>query len=163
MVDTFVQIHRVCTTKVNPNVGYGFWVIMMCQCIFISCSKYTTLMGILIVGKTVHMGGQCWASGGSGNKESSGNAVNLGSIPGLGRSPGEGNNNQLQYSCLENSMDRGTSWATVHGVARVRQGIWEIPVCSCQCCSEPETALRKNSLTIQNNNNNSNDILNIFK
>ena len=41
----------------------------------------------------------------------------LGSIPGLGRSPGEGNGNPLQYSCLENSMDRGAWWATVHGVA----------------------------------------------
>ena len=36
-------------------------------------------------------------------------------IPGLGRSPGEGNGNPLQYSCLVNSMDRGTWWATVHG------------------------------------------------
>ena len=42
-----------------------------------------------------------------------------GSIPGLGRSPGEGNGNPLQYSCLENPMDRGAWWATVHGVARV--------------------------------------------
>ena len=41
----------------------------------------------------------------------------LGSIPGLGRSPGEGNGNPLQYSCLENSMDRGAWWATVHGIA----------------------------------------------
>ena len=40
------------------------------------------------------------------------------SIPGSGRSPGEGNGNPLQYSCLENSMDRGASWATVHGVAK---------------------------------------------
>ena len=40
------------------------------------------------------------------------------SIPGLGRSPGEGNSNLLQYSCLENSMDRGTWQATVHGVAK---------------------------------------------
>ena len=40
------------------------------------------------------------------------------SIPGLGRSPGEGNSNPLQYSCLENSMDRGIWWATVHGVAK---------------------------------------------
>ena len=40
-----------------------------------------------------------------------------GSIPGLGRSPGEGNGNPLQYFCLENSMDRGAWWATVHGVA----------------------------------------------
>ena len=35
-----------------------------------------------------------------------------------GRSPGEGNGNPLQYSCLENSMDRGAWWATVHGVAK---------------------------------------------
>ena len=41
----------------------------------------------------------------------------LGSIPGLGRSPGKGNGNPLQYSCLENSMDRGAWRATVHGVA----------------------------------------------
>ena len=40
----------------------------------------------------------------------------MGSIPGLARSPGVGNVNSLQYSCLENSMDRGASWATVHGV-----------------------------------------------
>jgi len=40
-------------------------------------------------------------------KESTCNAGDLGSIPGLGRSPGEGNGNPLQYSCLENPMDRG--------------------------------------------------------
>ena len=39
----------------------------------------------------------------------------LGSIPGSGRSPGEGNGNPLQYSCLENPMDGGAWWATVHG------------------------------------------------
>ena len=41
-----------------------------------------------------------------------------GSIPGSGRSPGEGNGNPLQYSCLENSMERGAWWATVYGVAK---------------------------------------------
>ena len=45
------------------------------------------------------------------------NAGDLGSIPGWGRSPGEGNGNPLQYSCLENPMDREARWATVHGVA----------------------------------------------
>ena len=40
-------------------------------------------------------------------------ARDLGSIPGLGRSPGEGNGNPLQYSCLENSMDRRAGWVTV--------------------------------------------------
>ena len=43
-----------------------------------------------------------------------------GSIPGSGRSPAEGNGNPLQYSCLENPMDRGAWQATVHGVAQNR-------------------------------------------
>ena len=47
-----------------------------------------------------------------------GEARDSGSIPGLGRSPGEGDGNPLQYSCLENPMDRGAWWATVHGVAK---------------------------------------------
>ena len=52
--------------------------------------------------------------GGSDGKESACNVGDLGSIPGLGRYPGEGNGNQLQYSCLENSKDRGAWWAVVH-------------------------------------------------
>ena len=55
--------------------------------------------------------------GGSDGKESTSNSGDLGLIPGLGRSPGEGNGNSLQYSCLENPMDRGAWRATVHGVA----------------------------------------------
>ena len=47
-------------------------------------------------------------------------AGDLGVIPGSGRFPGEGNGNPLQYSCLENPMDRGARWATVHGVAKSR-------------------------------------------
>ena len=58
--------------------------------------------------------------GGSDSKASAHNAGDLGLIPGLGRSPGEGNGNPLQYSCLENSMDGGAWWATVHGVAKSR-------------------------------------------
>ena len=46
------------------------------------------------------------------------NAEDLGSIPRLGRSPGEGNGNPLQYACLENPMDGGAWWATVHGVTK---------------------------------------------
>ena len=46
------------------------------------------------------------------------NVGDLGLIPGSGRSPGEGNGNPLQYSCLENPMDGGAWWATVHGVAK---------------------------------------------
>ena len=51
-------------------------------------------------------------------KESACNAGDLSSVPGLGRSFGEGNGNPLQYSCLENSMDRGAWQATVHGVTK---------------------------------------------
>ena len=51
-------------------------------------------------------------------KESACNAGDLGSIPGSGRSPGEGNGNPLQYSCLENPMDREAWWVIVHGVAK---------------------------------------------
>ena len=53
-------------------------------------------------------------------KASAYNVGDPGSIPGSGRSPGEGNGNPLQYSCLENPMDRGAWWATVHGVAKSR-------------------------------------------
>ena len=52
------------------------------------------------------------------NKESACNAGEIGWIPGSGRSPGEGNGNPLQYSYLENPMDRRAWWATVHGVAK---------------------------------------------
>ena len=56
-----------------------------------------------------------WLSG----KESTCNAGNTGLIPGLGRFPGGGNGNPLQYSSLENPMNRGAWQATVHGVSRV--------------------------------------------
>jgi len=56
--------------------------------------------------------------GGSDNKESAFNVGDLDSIPELGRSPGEGNGYPLQYSCLENSMDRGAWQATAHAVPK---------------------------------------------
>ena len=55
---------------------------------------------------------------GSDSKESACNAGNPGLIPGSASSPRGGNGNPLQYSCLENSMDRGAWWVTVHGVAK---------------------------------------------
>ena len=58
--------------------------------------------------------------GGSNGKASAYKVGDLGSIPGLGRSSGEGNGNPLQYSYLENPMDRGAWQATVHGVAKSR-------------------------------------------
>ena len=59
----------------------------------------------------------------SAGKESACNAGDLGSIPGLGISPGEGNGSPLQYSCLENPMDRGAWQATVYGAARVEHDL----------------------------------------
>ena len=63
--------------------------------------------------------------GGSDSKETSCNAGDLGSIPGSGRSPGERNGSLLQYSGLENSVDRGTWWATVHRVGRKKSDTTE--------------------------------------
>ena len=56
--------------------------------------------------------------GGTDGKESACNVGDLGLIPGLGRSTGEGNGNPLQYSCLENSMDKGAWQSTAHGVTK---------------------------------------------
>ena len=56
--------------------------------------------------------------GGSEGKESACNVGDPGSIPGLGISPRGGHGNPPQYSCLENSMDRGAWWVTVHGVTK---------------------------------------------
>ena len=59
----------------------------------------------------------------SHGKETACNAEDLGSIPGSGRSPGGGNGNPLQYSCLENPIDRRAWWATVHGVTKNQTGL----------------------------------------
>ena len=80
--------------------------------------------------KTLNLSDQCSTlraqltlmgfSGGSDGKESALNVRDLGSIPGSGRFPGEGNGKPLQYSCLENSMDREARQAAVHEVAKSR-------------------------------------------
>ena len=62
---------------------------------------------------------------GSDGKESACNARDKVSIPGSGRSTGEGHGNPLQYSCLENPMDRGDWWTIVHGVDSV-----QLPLCN---------------------------------
>ena len=72
--------------------------------LFLFLSMYHSLMGF---------------PGGSVVKNPPANAGDAGLISGLGRSPGEGNGNPLQYSCLENPMDKGALWAIVYGIARV--------------------------------------------
>ena len=70
-------------------------------------------------------------------KESTCQAGDPGLIPGSGRSSGEGNDNSLQYICLGNPMDRGTWWATVHGVARVRHDLATKPPLPPMCLGCP--------------------------
>ena len=70
----------------------------------------------LVYLKSVYSNFPTWCN--SVGKETVCNAGDLGSISGSGRSPGEGNSNPVQYSCLENPMERGAWQATVHGVAR---------------------------------------------
>ena len=77
-------------------------------------------------------------------KESSCNAGDtrdMGSIPGSRRSPGEGNGNSLQYSCLENFMDREAWWATVHGVAKSQTLLYNVVFVSAVQQSELVTYL----------------------
>ena len=86
---------------------------------------YTTLMG------------RVGFPGGSEVKDPPANAGDAGVIPALGRSPGGGNGNPFQYSCLENSMNRGAWWATVHRLAESVMTEW---VCVCMhVCAHTHT------------------------
>ena len=69
--------------------------------------------------------------GGSVVKNPSANAVDSGLIPQSGRSPGEGNGNPLQYSCLENPVDRGAWWAAVHSAAQSRTQLKQLGMHAC--------------------------------
>ena len=89
----------------NHNVNYGLKLITMCQYWLIHCNKCPYFYKMFF-------------PGGWDSKASAYSAGSPGSILGLGRSLGEGNGNPLQYSCLENPMDRGSWRATVHGVAK---------------------------------------------
>ena len=71
---------------------------------------------------------------GSEGKVSARNAGDPGLIPESGRSPGEGNGNPLQYSCLENPMDRGAWQATVHRVPKSRTQLSDFTYLACCCC-----------------------------
>ena len=98
-------------------------------------SRKTSISALLTMPKPL--------TGGSEVKASACNAGDLVSILGLGRSPGEGNGNPLQYYCLENPMDGGAWWATVHGVAKSwtrlsdltsLHFIWNLDMNSCCKC-----------------------------
>ena len=73
-----------------------------------------------------------------------GDLRDVGLITGLGRSPGGANGNLLQYSCLENSMDRAAWWATVHGVTKTQTQLKQLIECASMRNKEsPDIATRK--------------------
>ena len=76
-------------------------------------------------------------AGSSDGKASAYNAGDLNSMPGSGRSPGERNGNPLQYSCLENPMDQGACWATVHRVAKSRTQLSNLTSLHLTCLCRP--------------------------
>ena len=80
--------------------------------------------------------------GGSGSKESTCNEGAPGLTLGSGSFPGEGNGYPLQYSCLENPMNRGDWWATVHGVTKSRTGLSE-------CFSFKNSIILKSAFTVK--------------
>ena len=86
---------------------------------------------------------------GSFGKESACNVEDLGSVPGLGRSPGEGNDNPLQYSCLENSMDRGAWWLQSTGLQELdtTERLWLLLQKTFQEC-EKQQALTRDSYVL---------------
>ena len=74
----------------------------------------------------------CDPGGGANDKESTCNTGDLGSVPVLGRSPRRGQSNPLQYSCLENPMDRGACWATVYGVTQSQMWLKQLITHACR-------------------------------
>ena len=80
-----------------------------------------------------------------------GDVRDAGSIPRLGRSPGEGNSNPLQYSCLENPMDRGAWWATIHGVAKSRIQLKCLGTSHIQSSFNPDVKISLDQLSTEKN------------
>ena len=80
---------------------YVFMYVSVCVCV---CMYVCMVSKVVLVVKKL--------------SANAGDVRDVGLIPGSGRSPGVGNGNPLQYSCLENSMDRKTWWSTVHGVTK---------------------------------------------
>ena len=90
--------------QLKSKMAHGFRSMILAQ--RVRSSRFKSQTGSAFVG----------FPGSSDSKESACNAIDLGPIPGLGRSSREANGNPLQYSCLENSMDRGAWQAIVHGL-----------------------------------------------
>ena len=113
-LEEFSNLLKVCSGQESENEVAQSCPIL-CDPMDCSLPGSSVLLGfdVNVVGKlNISVG----FPGGSDNKESACSAGDPGSFPESGRSRGEGNGHSLQYSCLENSMERGAWWATVHGV-----------------------------------------------
>ena len=111
--------HPPAPTHLRSFLGWVGIPPFLCVCLFWFLAggrpgKFIYFLHLSLIVTEHHMG----FPGGSAGKESSCSAGDLGLIPGLGRSPGEGNGYWLQYSGLENPMDRGAWQATIHGVTK---------------------------------------------
>ena len=116
VVYVFLHTLHACSTPHNMYRHSMFFIIFAFNDYLLS--KMFRWEGSLYIYHTIFI---IWCfPGGSVVKNPPANARGSDSIPGLGRCPGEGNGNPLQHSCLENSMNRGSWHATVHGVTRVR-------------------------------------------
>ena len=104
------------SAALNTGVHMSFWIVVFSGCIpgggiaasYGSLSFLRKLCTVLRASQVVLVLKNLSAD--------EGDVRDLDSIPGLGRSPGGGHGNPVQYSCMENSIDRGAWWATVHGV-----------------------------------------------
>ena len=101
--------------RVRGRDGMGKWTWPVRRGLYISSAVYRERPSLVV--------DHCYSwgfPGGSVVESPPANAGDSGSIPGLGRCPGGGHGNRLRYSCLENPVDRGAWWATVHGVTKSR-------------------------------------------
>ena len=112
----FCQVYRPQT--VSPSSSLKKIINEIEHFLWLAQSVEHETPNLSFMGLSLTLGDVFGFPGGSDGKESACNAGNLDLIPGLRRSPREGNGYPLQYSCLENSMDRGAWGATVHGVTK---------------------------------------------
>ena len=90
---------------------FKFWTLWVCECVWEREQESS---------RAYHLLGFPSGTVVKNLPANAGDSRDTGLIPGSGRSPGGGHGNPLQYSCLENSMDRGAWWAAVHGIAKSR-------------------------------------------
>ena len=101
------SLHHWATGEAHVSVYTRILHLCVCFCTRVIVYRHTIFICIAQVALTV-----------KNPPANAGDLRDASSIPGLGRSSGEGNGNPLQYPCLENSMDRGAWWTTVHGFAK---------------------------------------------